>query len=227
MKFAWIAPGSFLMGSLPGEPGRANDEEQHRVTLANGFWMGVYEVTQQQWVDVMGSNPSAFKSDARCPVENISWYDCQKFCKKLTQREGRLYRLPTEPEWEYACRAGTDTLFCSGDTREALEKVSWFGARSEGKPKPVGLLQPNAWGLYDMHGNVWEWCAAWHEYPPAEGQQGKKGSPPKNLSVLRGGSWGEVWLRCRSAFRYGAPLDFRSHNIGFRVCISPEITQRG
>lgn len=171
MRFTWCPPGTFLMGSPPEEVGRYDDEVQHRVMLTKGFYLGVHPVTQAQWRAVMGSNPSWFKGD-NLPVENVSWYDCQAFCKKL----GGLVRLPTEAEWEYACRAGTTTVYHTGDDEEALSRAGWYYTNSGGQTRPVGELTPNAWGLYDMHGNVWEWCADWHdEYSKEEVAKGPCG----------------------------------------------------
>ncbi len=169
MRFAWRPPGTFLMGSPPSEPQRWDDEQQHRVTLSKGFWLGVTPVTQAQWQAVMGSNPSHFQGDDR-PVEEVSWDDCQEFCKRLAERDGQRYRLPTEAEWEYACRAGTTTPFHFGATL-STEQANYDGNYTYGEGKkgkyreettPVGSFPANAWGLHDMHGNVWEWCQDWY-----------------------------------------------------------------
>ena len=175
MKFVLIPPGSFLMGSPANEAKRDSGETQHKVTLTKGFYLGVYLVTQEQWQAIMGSNPSKFKGERNLPVENVSWIDCQEFLKKLSEREGHKYRLPTEAEWEYACRAGTTTPFYCGETisndqanydylsekrmKEVLEgglagKTITLG-NPAGKTTPVNRFPPNTWGLYDMH-TMWE-----------------------------------------------------------------------
>jgi formylglycine-generating enzyme required for sulfatase activity len=173
------------------------------------FSMGVYEVTQQQYEAVMGSNPSEFKG-ANNPVENVSWDDAVAYCAKLSSlpaelAAGRVYRLPTEAEWEYACRAGTTTEYSFGDNEQDLGKYAWFETNSGSKPHAVGEKLPNGWGLYDMHGNVWEWCS------DAEG----------SFRVLRGGSWFYGAAYCRSAYRRTNVPTFRHANIGFRLALSP------
>ncbi|MDO4575234.1 MAG: formylglycine-generating enzyme family protein [Planctomycetia bacterium] len=165
--FRWCPAGCFMMGSPSSELGRDDDETQHRVTLTKGFWMLETEVTQAMWESVMGDNPSYFKG-SNLPVEKVSWDDCQKFCQKL-RSQGLNVQLPTEAQWEYACRAGTTTPFSFGSTLNG-DKANCdgnypYGASTEGtylkKTAPVGSYSPNAWGLYDMHGNVYEWCADW------------------------------------------------------------------
>jgi formylglycine-generating enzyme required for sulfatase activity len=174
MKFVWIPPGSFMMGSPKGEKGRAANETQHKVTLTKGFFMGVYTVTQEQWKEVMGNNPSFFRGKKNLPVENVTWNDCQEFVKKLREKDKKAYRLPTEAEWEYACRAGTTTPFYFGETistdQANYDGNSVYGNGKKGiyrgKTTPVGSFPPNAFGLYDMHGNLWQWCQDWGgEYP--------------------------------------------------------------
>jgi formylglycine-generating enzyme required for sulfatase activity len=221
MKLAWIPPGTFLMGSPPGEDGRNDDETQHRVTLTRGFYLGIHPVTQSQWQTVMGNNPSRFKGDS-LPVENVSWDDCQEFCQRLGDRTGRRFRLPTEAEWEYACRAGTTPAYHTGDGQEEAKRVGWWSEGkwgSAGQTRPVGQFEPNAWGLRDMHGNVWEWCAdLYAPYPNGEV------TDPINTSdgddrVLRGGSWFNGPKYSRSAHRYKRVAHFRLNSIGCRVCL--------
>ena len=186
MTFAWIPPGTFLMGSPPEEPERGENEKQHSVTLSQGFYLGIHAVTQAQWKTVMGNNPSHSKGKDR-PVEQVSWDDCQEFCAKLSQKDGKRYGLPTEAEWEYACRAGTTTPFYFGETIDP-DQVNYDGNFPYGKgtkreygrrTTSVGSFSPNAWGLFDMHGNVWEWCQ--DEYRPYEEPQNKDTLKTKNV----------------------------------------------
>ncbi len=224
MKFMWCPPGTFLMGSPSGQ-GCDNERPQHRVTITKGFFLGVHQVTQAQWQAVMGSNPSHFKGDNR-PVENVSWKDCQEFCRKLGERDGKRYRLPTEAEWEYACRAGTTTEYSFGDVfrdDQANSASSFLGAIGRalftGKTTPVGKFQPNAWGLFDMHGNVWEWCQD-GKRPYSEGDI-KDPIGPQNeddARLLRGGSWCSFIESCRAAYRYRNAPGSRVNRFGFRVC---------
>lgn len=181
-----------------------NYVELHMVGIPDHkFWIGKYQVTQAQWKALMGDNPSNFKDDD-LPVERVSWEDATEFCKKLSQVTGKEYRLPTEAEWEYACRAGSTGDYCFGNDVNLLKDYAWYRPNSGHKTQPVGQLKPNAWGLYDMHGNVWEWCD-------------DDGGGPK---ALRGGSWRDDGNYCRSAYsdRYG-PRG-RGIDIGFRVVIS-------
>jgi formylglycine-generating enzyme required for sulfatase activity/tRNA A-37 threonylcarbamoyl transferase component Bud32 len=226
MKFAWVPPGSFLMGSPPGEESRLDDETQHRVTLSKGFYLGVYPVTQAQWQAVMGSNPSRFQGDDR-PVENISWEDCQEFCKKLAARDGKRYRLPTEAEWEYACRAGTTTPFSFGQTI-STDQANYDGNYTYGQAKkgvyreqttPVGSFPANTWGLYDMHGNVWEWCQDWYGPYPTGEEKDPKGYEKGEARVLRGGSWIRNPRGCRSASRRRSAPSGRGGDYGCRVAL--------
>jgi formylglycine-generating enzyme required for sulfatase activity len=189
MKFVWIRPGHFLMGSPKGEPGRYDNETQHKVTLTKAFYMGVYTVTQEQWKAVVGRVPTPPRGKKNLPAETVSWDDCQEFIKKLRERDKKPYRLPTEAEWEYACRAGTTTPYYFGDSLSARQAN--FGKFMKGASRlsttPVGSFPPNAWGLYDMHGNVWQWCQDWFgDYPPGDvvDPQGPKAGAER---VLRGG----------------------------------------
>ncbi len=226
MTFAWIAPGTFLMGSPPEEPERDEDETLHEVTLRQGFYLGIHAVTQAQWQAVMGNNPSHFKGRKR-PVEQVSWDDCQEFLTKLSARDGKRYGLPSEAEWEYACRAGTTTPFHFGETL-STDQANYNGnypynkgAKGEyrNRTMSVGSFPPNAWGLFDMHGNVWEWCQ--DEYTSYEDQNTKSildtENEVENARVLRGGSWFDNARICRAAYRVWVAPGTRSFNDGFRV----------
>jgi tetratricopeptide (TPR) repeat protein/proteasome lid subunit RPN8/RPN11 len=228
MTFAWCPPGSFEMGSKNDE---ASSEEQpvHRVTLTKGFYLLIHPVTQVQWTAVMGSNPSRFKGDDR-PVENVSWDACQEFCSRLTvhmSAVGRMrIRLPSEAEWEYACRAGTQTEYAFGDaikpTRANYATRSADGKFSTGETTAVGSFSPNPWGLFDMHGNVWEWCEDWLA-PYAKGEHVnplRLTAAIKNWRTVRGGSWQHISDFCRAACRDGRAQDGHGDDIGFRVCFS-------
>jgi formylglycine-generating enzyme required for sulfatase activity len=219
MKLVWIPPGEFMMGSPSSEKGREDDEGPvHRVKISKGFWMGQTEVTQSQWQVVMGNNLSGFKGD-KLPVERVSWNEAVEFCEKLSSKEGRTYRLPTEAEWEYACRAGTQARFCFGDAESSLGSYAWYGDNSDDKTHPVGQKEPNAFGLYDMHGNVWEWCGDWYDDKYYSESPGVDPPGPKTGSsrVLRGGSWDHDPWRCRSADRIRSAPGYQSFHYGFRV----------
>jgi uncharacterized protein (TIGR02996 family) len=220
MRFAWVPPGVFLMGSPDTELERRDDEAQHRVWLTKGLWLGVYPVTRPQWQVVRGINPSLFEREP-LPVAQVSWQDCQAFCAALSQRDGRRYALPTEAEWEYACRAGTTTAYAFGDFLDRTHAN--YGQNEEhGQTVPVGSYRPNAFGLYDMHGNVSEWCQDW--YISVLSTSGEA-EDPMHLEeiepfgkVVRGGSWLDGWRRCRSASRVWEPPRYRHDDIGCRVC---------
>jgi formylglycine-generating enzyme required for sulfatase activity len=224
-RLRWIPPGRFLMGSPGDEAGRWDDEgPQHWVTLTKGYWLADAPCTQAEWQAVMGTSPSGFKGPDR-PVEQVSWEDCQQYCDRLRARfPGLLARLPSEAEWEYACRAGTTSAFNDGSActqpegnDPALAKLGWLDKNSGDETHPVRKLAPNQWGLYDMHGNVWEWCEDWFgNYGPEE-QVEPAGAAQGPGRVLRGGSWGYQALYCRSAFRFGGPPSNRYHVLGFRL----------
>ncbi len=209
MKFVYIKPGSFMMG----------DYSKHEVTLTKGFNIQTTEVTQGLWKAVMGKNPSYFKNCGdNCPVENVSWNDVQAFIRKLNQKAGsNKYRLPTEAEWEYTCRAGSTTKFSFGDSESSLGAYAWYKDNSGDKTHPVGQKSPNAWGLYDMHGNVWEWCQDWSGDYPSGAVTNPKGLSSGSFRVFRGGSWYGSAGGCESARRrYGSPGD-ASFSLGFRL----------
>ena len=264
MTFEKIGAGKFWMGSPRKEYGRGSFETMHEVTLTKGYWLGTYEVTQGQWKAVMGKNPSHFKEEGEnneikkdlCPVENVSWHDANEFCKRLNELyRGRLpkgyhFYLPTEAQWEYACRAGTTTALNSGtDLTKAkfcfnLDTVGWF-AENSGRPKmprEVGGKLPNKWGLYDMHGNVGEWCFdEYGDYKKDAKDNGIAVTDPlggrdtdtkeyrqllkrdeKPNRVYRGGGCQDNSRSCRSAFRASASPEYKSESIGVRIAIVPD-----
>lgn len=218
LEFVWIPPGEFMMGSAKTEERRqGNEGPQHRVIISQGFWMGRYEVTQAQWKAVMGSNPSYFKGEDRLPVERVSWNDCQEFINKLNTMGKGYYRLPTEAEWEYACRAGTTTPFSFGNRLHQTDYFLWYDVNSYNKTHTVGQKDPNPWGLYDMHGNVWEWCQDWIAKYPSEDVTDPSGSSSGPLAVLRGGSWSQSLWNCRSAYRLESSIESKDGGRGFRL----------
>jgi formylglycine-generating enzyme required for sulfatase activity len=227
MEFVLIPADEFVMGSPKDEEGRLDNEgPQHRVKINRPFYMGATEVTQEQYERIVGNNPAQFKG-ARNPVETVSWEDAVEFCRKLSQEEGMNYRLPTEAEWEYACRAGTTTPFYTGWTI-STDQANYDGTHSYGtgvegvyrdETTPVASFSPNPWGLYDMHGNVWEWCGDWcgeHYYRKSPAAD-PTGPAIGSLRVLRGGSWSGHPAGCRSAFRFRRGPAAAHYYGGFRV----------
>jgi len=214
-----IPAGKFKMGSPASEVGRKSDEKQHDVTLTKPFYMGKYEVTQAQWEAVMGKNPSTNKG-AMLPVTDVSWKDCQDFIKKLNAKTNGDYRLPTESEWEYACRAGTTTAYSFGD--KITPKDANFNESKIHKTVAVGSYKPNAFGLYDMHGNVWEWCEDRLEEYPFAATDPKGPAEGNTHRVLRGGSLIHDVSFARSSRRYDyyLPTD-RNRYTGFRLVRNP------
>jgi formylglycine-generating enzyme required for sulfatase activity len=214
MDFCWCPAGKFTMGSPESEAGRSSDEDQVQVTLSEGFWMAKTEVTQAQWQAVMKENPSEFKGANR-PVEKVSWDDAQKFLTKLNaivgDSDGRKMVLPTEAQWEYAARAGETGPYSGGTVKE----VAWYRDNSGGGTHEVGTKRPNAWGLHDMHGNVWEWCADWYK-DELEGGVDPQGAASGSGRVFRGGSWNYFAFFCRVSFRYWYFPSNWGYGIGFR-----------
>ncbi len=283
MELVLIPKGTFTMGSPPSEEGSDDNERQHEVTISKGYYFGIYEVTQAQYEKVMGVKPSYFQGDmvaerhpetgrivndvdsSKHPVESVSWEHVVEFCRRLSafpaeRSAGRIYRLPSEAEWEYACRAGTTTAFSTVDKLTALTDAEeanllnkdqdllsedekehmrerfvrlgllpagvmlagygWFEGNSNGQTHPVGSKKANAWGLHDMHGNVWEWCS--DEFGKGTGDSLRTSAANEEVPrrVLRGGSFGDETVSCRSANRYSAEQTDGGRNVGFRVAVS-------
>ncbi len=231
LEMVKVAAGSFVMGSPETELGRCADEKQHPVTLTHDFWLGKCAVTQRQWAALMGDNPSYFREGDEHPVEEVSWDDARKFCAKLNELyQGRLpagyaFDLPTAAQWEDACRAGTTTAFndgsdltsLDGDTSN-LDGLGWHHGNSGRATHLVGRKRPNAWGLYGMHGNVWEWCRDFYEDGYARDPEflaGNQGTWP----VRRGGSWGVGARFCRSAYRNRDIAWKHDSCFGFRLAL--------
>ncbi|AKB31227.1 serine/threonine kinase [Methanosarcina siciliae HI350] len=220
MEFVLVLPGEFYMGSPSEEQGRSDSESPaHKVTIKTSFYMGKFQVTQKQWKNIMGNSPSHFRGEA-LPVEMVSWNDVQEFVEKLNAAENTYkYRLPSEAEWEYASRAGTQTRYSFGDDESKLKEYAWYVKNSGRKTHPIGRKQSNPWGLYDMHGNVWEWVQDnWHENYNDSLSDGKAWEDLDNsLRVSRGGSWYCIAESCRSAGRFGREHDSHFANLGFRL----------
>ena len=238
MTFMRIPAGTFMMGSPEDEPDREpilpgrgrTDETQHEVTISNDFFMQTTEITQLQWKTVMGDNPSYYSECGdNCPVEHISWDDVHIFIDKLNNRNEGTYRLPTEAEWEYTARAGTQTPYFFGECLSDSKANCNFSESTNGCP--IGELRgktifvasffPNAWGIYDMHGNVWEWCQDWYGQYPTTQISDPTGPSSGSLKVYRGGSWDVNANRCRSAFRNRWTSDIRAGTLGARLVYSP------
>ncbi len=226
--FRWIAPGRFMMGSPIDEPQRGASETRHEVTLNRGFWLADTACTQAFWLAVWPVNPSHFQEHALNPVENVSWHDAQGFLGELNRRlPGLSARLPSEAQWEYACRAGTSSAFSFGnviDTNQANFNGNFPCIGSEKgiyrqRTVPVDALPPNAWGLYQMHGNVWEWCADWFADYPAAAQIDPCGPTFGKMRVLRGGTWGDPARYLRSATRSRIEPAYRPRSSGFRIVL--------
>ncbi|TRT99537.1 MAG: serine/threonine protein kinase, partial [Microcystis aeruginosa Ma_AC_P_19900807_S300] len=226
LEMVSLPAGEFLMGSADSDPNAESYEKRQHQVKVNSFAIGKYPVTQAQYQAVMGTNPSHFKNNSwlknnqQNPVENVSWNDAKGFCQKLSQITGKTYRLPTEAEWEYACRAGTTTRYYFGDDANQLGDYAWYDGNSQDKTHPVGQKKPNAWGLYDMSGNVFEWCEDnWHDSYENAPRDGSAWLIRDNhFQILRGGSWCSHPVLCRSASRSlvnrrDYPLNF----LGFRV----------
>jgi formylglycine-generating enzyme required for sulfatase activity len=221
-----IPAGSFLMGSPADDKDRGQDELTHPVTITKPFYLGATPVTVAQYAQFEAASgrrrvlPS-FEEAADHPVVNVSWLDAHAFCTWLAARSGQLVTLPTEAQWEYACRAGTTTRFSFGTRPIDLLHYGWFVDNSAGATHPVATRKPNPWGLYDMHGNAWEWCSDWyHRNFPAR-KKDPAGSPTGSLRVLRGGGWYSSALYCRSAMRFWRDPAIRNVYFGFRIAVAP------
>ena len=238
--FVLIEGGSFQMGSPSSEPNRDSDETQHWVTITRDFFMQAHEVTQGQWREIMGDNPSSFSScGSDCPVESVTWYEAVDYANAVSRQQGleecyRVsgtsvtfdgldcdgYRLPTEAEWEYAARAGTTTAWHCGSSDSCVSGIAWYSSNSASTTHPVGQKSPNAWGLYDMSGNVWEWVWDWYGSYSTGSVTDPLGASSGQYRVRRGGSWGNLARYVRSAFRgLGAP-GLRSNILGLRLARS-------
>lgn len=215
MRFRLVPPGTYLMGSPKTEAHRGESEVEHVVRIPRAIYVGAYEVTQRQWKLLMVENPSQFQHPER-PVEEVSWYDCQRFIKALCERESvpwGSYRLPTEEEWEYACRAGTSTAYCCGNTPDQLLLFAEYKANNDTRPALVGRKRPNAYGLYNMHGNVWEWCVnKFYAYDRTQVDQRHR-----DWRAIRGGNWYVPAAECRSANRARLPPASEGNVLGFRL----------
>jgi formylglycine-generating enzyme required for sulfatase activity len=228
MTFKEIPAGTFTIGSPGNEVGRQDDEHQHQVTITKAFYMQTTEVTQEQWKEVMGTEPwkgkSFVKEGPNYAASRVSWDDAIAYCKKLSEKEGKTYRLPTEAEWEYACRAGTETTWSFGNDEKVLGDYAWYDKNAndigEGYAHQVGLKKPNAFGLYDMHGNVCEWCHDYYgeDYYKQSSEKDPTGPTSGSSRVLRGGSWYFTSRGSRSALRGRLAADFRfNFYVGFRL----------
>lgn len=225
IQFKLINAGVFFQGSPPQEANRQADEgPRHPVEISEAFYLGTFEVTQEQWQAVMGYNPaifSALPSSGRRPVESVSWKECQDFIAELNRLGQGTFRLPTEAEWEYACRAGSQTAYYWGEDMAAngQSDYAWANSRSMAMTQPAGQKKPNAWGLYDMAGNVWEWCSDWYGPYPSEKVTDPKGPASGKMKVFRGGSWYDFFESHRSANRHKHAPDEKYTAIGFRLVL--------
>ena len=220
MEFLLVPAGGFMMGS---ENGDKDEKPVHRVRITEPFYMGVFEVTQAQYQQVMHKNPSRFR-DRKKPVETVSWNHAVEFCSRLSSADGVTYRLPTEAEWEHACRAGSTGEYCFGDDATKLVWHAWYAVNSRSQSRLVGQKKPNAWGLHDMHGNVWEWCADRYaeDYYARSPWKEPQGPSTGERRVLRGGSWNDSADLTRSAKRLNLSPKDRYPSIGFRVVVSAQ-----
>lgn len=225
MQFVAIPSGSFIMGENPPHTeGKDDEKPAHRVVISKPFYIGVHEVTQKQWQTVMGSNPSRHKGPDN-PVDSVSWNDAQEFIKRLNAKEkGHRYRLPTEAEWEYAARAGTNSRYFFGDNAEDLPDHAWITVNAEGVTHPVGQKKPNAWGIFDTSGNVREWTNDWYDpdYYAKSPETNPQGPDSGYGRAYRGGSKDGAEFPTRSSYRWRETPDTREQNLGFRLVMEKE-----
>ena len=215
-----VEGGTFMMGATSEMKNpNSNEKPVHQVTLTNDYYMGKYEVTQALWQAVMGSNPSEYKGD-NLPVETVSWNDCQKFISKLNSLTGRMFRLPTEAEWEYAARGGKESRGYQYSGSSNISDVAWYDENSGSKTHPVGTKQANELGIYDMTGNVWEWCSDWYSSYSSSSQTNPTGSDSGSSRVLRGGCRNGLARTCRLSYRIDFTPGYRSYNLGLRLALS-------
>ena len=215
-----VEGGTFMMGATSEMKNpNSNEKPVHQVTLTNDYYMGKYEVTQALWQAVMGSNPSEYKGD-NLPVETVSWNDCQKFISKLNSLTGRMFRLPTEAEWEYAARGGKESRGYQYSGSSNISDVAWYDENSGSKTHPVGTKQANELGIYDMTGNVWEWCSDWYSSYSSSSQTNPTGSDSGSARVSRGGGWFNDASYCRLSVRFYYTPDFRLDILGLRLALS-------
>jgi formylglycine-generating enzyme required for sulfatase activity len=228
MEFILIPAGEFMMGAVPQDKEASDSEKpQHKVRITKPFYMGKYLVTQEEWEKIMVNDPSKFKeAGKKAPVETVSWDDCQEFIKKLNQKEGKTYRLPTEAEWEYSARGGDSggsTIYTYGNDASKLRDYAWYDGNSGNTKHPVGQKKPNSLGLYDIMGNVFEWCGDWYddEYYKNCPSADPKGADGGVYRVLRGGSWSENAEDSRLSFRSDQYSVYMDEVVGFRLVLLP------
>jgi formylglycine-generating enzyme required for sulfatase activity len=219
VEFIVLPSGSFTMGSPENEKGRDQDEGPTHEVSIESFYIGKYEVTQAQWEKVMGESPSHNRAHTRLPVENVSWDEIQRFLERLNKKTGLTFRLPTEAEWEYACRAGTQTPFCSGSDASTLNEYAWYNINAGDETHLVGTRMPNQWGLYDMHGNVSEYVGDGRRGYLSRKEHNPKGASSSQRAIHRGGCWFYPARLCRSANRMTYEKKLRTHIAGFRLAI--------
>ena len=224
MEMILIPAGEFLMGSPDSDRAAANDEKpQHRVRITQPFYLGKYPVTQEQWMAVMGNNPSHFQNPKN-PVEWVSWEDCLQFLRQLNEKVGMgKWQFPTEAQWEYACRAGSTTIYCFGNDESELGDYGWYDKNSGGRPHPVGEKKPNAWGLYDMNGSIWQWCRDWYDpgYYAHSPMDDPAGPATGTERVSHGGCWFSPARSARSANHGRIEADHHGSHLGFRASMVP------
>jgi formylglycine-generating enzyme required for sulfatase activity len=213
-NMVFVKGGTFQMGS-----NESDDEKPIHSVTVNDFYIGKYEVTQKEWRAIMGTNPSGFKDCDSCPVEKVSWNDVQEYIKKLNAKTGKNYRLPTEAEWEYAARGGNQSKGYTYSGSNTIDNVAWYSSTSDLKTHPVGQKSSNELGIYDMSGNVYEWCTDWYgsDYYKNSSSNNPKGANSGPFRVLRGGAWNNTPAYCRFAFRFNSTPTNRINDIGFRV----------